>query len=108
MSATKLRRGERSGSIDGVTAAVQVSVSDDAVILRPWSPEDAWFMAAASADPAIRRYNGDHDRRGHRAPPLSPAQAESAIDRFALAWQEFDATGTPTGRRVRGHGREIW
>ena len=54
-------------------------------------------MAAASADPAIRRYNGEHDRRGHPAPPLSAAQAESAIERFALAWQAFVATGTPSG-----------
>jgi len=34
-----------------------VTLSDDIVTLRPWSREDAWFMAEASADPAIRRYN---------------------------------------------------
>ena len=35
-----------------------VTLSDDIVTLRPWSRDDAWFMAEASADPAIRRYNG--------------------------------------------------
>ena len=54
-------------------------------------------MAVASADPAIRRYNGDHDRRGHPAPPLSTTQAESAIERFGLAWRAFVASGTPSG-----------
>ena len=54
-------------------------------------------MAVASADPAIERYNGDHDRRGQPAPPLSTARAESAIDKFALAWRAFAETGRPSG-----------
>ena len=74
-----------------------MTLSDEAVILRAWSPEDAGFMAAMSADPAIRRYNGDHDRRGQPAPPLSRAQAESTIERFALARQAFVETGSPAG-----------
>ena len=74
-----------------------VTLSDDRVALRPWSRDDAPFMAAASADPAIRRYNGDHDRRGHPTPPLSLTQAESHIEQFALAEQAFTATGIPSG-----------
>src|SRR3954454_10816327 len=54
-------------------------------------------MAAASADPAIRRYNGDHDRQGRPSPPLSTTQAEAVIEQFALAWRSFTATGTPSG-----------
>ena len=74
-----------------------MTLSDDTVTLRPWSPDDAGFMAAASADPAIRRYNGDHDRRGIPAPPLSTTRAESTIEQFALAWRAFVETGTPSG-----------
>lgn len=54
-------------------------------------------MAVASADPAIQRYNGFHDRRGRPAPPLSILEAETAIDQFALSWQELAADGTPRG-----------
>jgi len=54
-------------------------------------------MAEASADPAIRRYNGVHDRQGHPAPPLSTVDAEAVIDRFALNWRAFAATGSPSG-----------
>jgi len=74
-----------------------VTLSDDRVILRPWSRDDARFMAQASADPAIRRYNGAHDRQGHPAPPLSYVEAEAAIDQFLLSWRAFAATGTPRG-----------
>jgi RimJ/RimL family protein N-acetyltransferase len=74
-----------------------VTLSDDRVTLRPWSRDDAWFMAQASADPAIRRYNGAHDRQGHPAPPLSNVEAEAAIDQFLLSWRAFAATGTPRG-----------
>ena len=74
-----------------------VTLSDDTVTLRPWSREDAWFMAEASADPAIRRYNGVLDRLGRPAPPLSRTDAEAVIDEFASSWRAFATTGTPTG-----------
>jgi RimJ/RimL family protein N-acetyltransferase len=74
-----------------------VTLSDGSVTLRPWSTDDAPFMAEASADPAIQRYNGDHDRRGHPAPPLSTTDAEAVIDRFASNWHAFAATGRPSG-----------
>ncbi|MEO6512319.1 MAG: GNAT family protein [Nocardioides sp.] len=74
-----------------------VTLSDGRVTLRPWSRQDAPFMAVASADPAIRRYNGVHDRQGRPAPPLSILEAEAAIDQFVLSWQELTAGGTPRG-----------
>ena len=74
-----------------------VTLSDGRVILRPWSRHDARFMAEASADPAIRRYNGVHDRQGRPAPPLSNLEAEAAIDEFVLSWRAFATTGAPCG-----------
>jgi RimJ/RimL family protein N-acetyltransferase len=74
-----------------------VTLSDDVVTLRPWSRDDAGFIADASADPAIRRYSVPHDRRGHPTPPLSITDAEAAIDEFAVNWQAFATTGTPSG-----------
>jgi RimJ/RimL family protein N-acetyltransferase len=74
-----------------------VTLSDDRVTLRPWLRDDARFMAEASADPAIRRYNGVHDRQGRPAPPPSITDAEAVIDKFALNWREFATTGTPSG-----------
>ncbi|MDX6359396.1 MAG: hypothetical protein QOH37_2450 [Nocardioidaceae bacterium] len=74
-----------------------VTLSDGRVTLRPWSRADARFMSEASADPAIRRYNGAHDRQGQPAPPLTIPEAEAAIDRFALSWQAFATRGTPGG-----------
>ena len=41
-----------------------VRLSDGVVTLRPWSGDDAGFLAMASRDPDIRRYNGDLDRLG--------------------------------------------
>jgi len=73
-----------------------VTLSDGLVTLRPWSRDDARFMAEASADPAIRRYNGSHDRL-HPTPPLSTTDAEAVIDESALNWRAFAATGTPSG-----------
>jgi RimJ/RimL family protein N-acetyltransferase len=52
-------------------------------------------MAEASADPAIRRYNGALDRRGHLAPPLSISDAETLIGEWASNWRAFGTTGTP-------------
>ncbi|HWD80860.1 MAG TPA: GNAT family protein [Kribbella sp.] len=74
-----------------------MTLSDGLITLRPWSRDDARFMAEASADPAIRRYNGSHDRLGHPTPPLSTADAEAVIDQFAVNWRAFGATGTPAG-----------
>jgi RimJ/RimL family protein N-acetyltransferase len=74
-----------------------VTLSDDRVTLRPWLRDDARFMAEASADPAIRRYNGVLDRLGHPSPPLSTTEAEAVIDTFALNWRAFVTTGTPSG-----------
>lgn len=74
-----------------------MTLSDGVVTLRPWSRDDAGFMAEANADPAVRRYNGSHDRLGRPAPPLSITDAEAVIDRFAVSWRAFAATGTPSG-----------
>ncbi|MGH9045770.1 MAG: GNAT family N-acetyltransferase, partial [Acidimicrobiales bacterium] len=74
-----------------------VTLSDGMVTLRPWSRDDAGFMAEASVDPAIQRYNGVLDRLGHPRPPLSITDAEIVIDKFALNWRAFATTGTPSG-----------
>jgi len=74
-----------------------VTLSDGRVTLRPWSRDDARFLAEASADPAIRRYNGLHDRHGRPAPPLSSLGAEAVIDRFVMSWRAFAVSGTPAG-----------
>jgi RimJ/RimL family protein N-acetyltransferase len=74
-----------------------VTLSDDVVALRPWSSGDAGFMAEASADPAIRRYNGVLDRHGHPTPAPSTREAEVVIDELTSSWRAFASTGTPTG-----------
>lgn len=74
-----------------------VTLSDGLVTLRPWSRDDARFMAEASADPAIRRYNGGHDRLGRPTPPLSISDAEALIEQFSLNREMFDVTGNPSG-----------
>lgn len=74
-----------------------VALSDDLVMLRAWSKDDARFMAEASADPAIRRYSGSHDRAGNPVPPLSAAAAEAVIEEFASNERAFVETGTPSG-----------
>lgn len=74
-----------------------VTLSDGLVTLRPWSRDDAWFMVEAGADPAIRRYNGGHDRLGYPTTPPTTADAEAAIDQFASSWRAFAASGTPGG-----------
>ncbi|MGH2634065.1 MAG: GNAT family N-acetyltransferase [Tepidiformaceae bacterium] len=74
-----------------------MTLSDNMVTLRPWSRDDADFMAGAFADPAIRRYNGVLDRLGRPASPLSVMEAEAVIDEFASNWRAFATTGTPSG-----------
>jgi hypothetical protein len=71
-----------------------VTLSDDVVTLRPWSRDDAGFIADASADPEIRRYSVPHDRHGHPTPPLSITDAEVTIDEFTANWRAFATTGT--------------
>lgn len=77
--------------------APSVTFSDGHVTLRTWREDDARFMAQASADPAIRRYNGVHDRHGRPAPPLSISEAEAAINQFASNWRAFFTTGPRGG-----------
>jgi RimJ/RimL family protein N-acetyltransferase len=77
------------------SAETTVVLSGDTVVLRRWSRVDATFMSVASEDPQIRRYNMAHDREGRPARPMSPAEAESVIERFERTWQEFRAGGTP-------------
>jgi len=66
-----------------------VRLTDDAVELRPWSSSDASFMAEASRDPAIERYNG-------RA-PASVADAAAVIESIQQSWRTFEVEGDPTG-----------
>ena len=73
------------------------SLFDAQVLLRQWHRDDAHFMATASADPDIQRYNGAHDRNGRPDPALSMDEAERAIDRFRTNRLEFETTGNPTG-----------
>lgn len=74
-----------------------MTLADGVVTLRPWTSDDAGFLASAGADPAIRRYNGDLDRLGHPMPPPSISDAEAVIERFASSWRAFAETGTPSG-----------
>lgn len=66
-----------------------VTVSDEVVLLRPWRPSDAGFMAEASRDPAIVRYNGP--------PPDSLEDAISVIERIERSWRSFEVHGDPAG-----------
>ncbi len=66
-----------------------VRLSDDSVELRPWNPSDALFMAEASRDAAIERYNGPA--------PVSVADAVAVIERIQQSWRTFEGGGTPTG-----------
>ena len=94
------KRAVKESSVDGREANADnpaMTLSDDVVTLRPWSRDDAGFMAEAYADPAIRRYNGVLDRLGCPTPPLSIMDAEADIEEFALNWRAFATTGTPSG-----------
>lgn len=64
-------------------------LSDQAVVLRPWSPSDAAFMHTASLDPAIKRYSGPV--------PSSVEDAVSVIERIEGCWRSFHTVGDPTG-----------
>ena len=64
-------------------------LSDDAVELRLWGSSDASFMAEASRDPAIERYNGPA--------PASVADAVAVIERIQQSWHTFEVEGDPTG-----------
>ena len=65
------------------------TLSDGVVVLRPWIPSDATFLAEASRDPAIERYNGP--------PPDSVADATSIIERIRRSWRSFEVESDPTG-----------
>ncbi len=66
-----------------------VTLSDNVVELRPWRFADASFLAEASRDPAIERYNGPA--------PASLSDAIAVIERIELRWRAFEANGDPTG-----------
>ncbi len=66
-----------------------VILSDSTVVLRPWSLSDASFMAEASRDPAIERYNGPA--------PASVTDAIAVIERIEQSWRAFEVEGDPTG-----------
>jgi RimJ/RimL family protein N-acetyltransferase len=66
-----------------------VALSDQVVVLRPWNRSEASFIAEASRDPAIERYNGP--------PPHSLADAVAVIEGFERSWLTFAVSGTPTG-----------
>jgi RimJ/RimL family protein N-acetyltransferase len=66
-----------------------VVLSDDSVVLRPWTLSDAIFMVEASRDPAIERYNGPV--------PASVAAAITVIERIEQSWRTFEVEGDPTG-----------
>ena len=96
-----------------------VVLSDDQVVLRPWTREDAQFLVVASADPAIRQYNGDHDQHGWPAPLPTVDQAQAPIDGFNQHLDAFAINGTPggvvfliedaeTGERVGCCGVDDW
>ena len=67
----------------------RITLSDEAVVLRPWISSDAAFIFEASSDPAIERYNG--------LSPASPADAVAVIEHIQESWRAFDVEGDPTG-----------
>ena len=66
-----------------------VTLSDGVVVLRPWTRSEASFVAEASKDPAIERYNGPS--------PHSSADAVAVIESFERNWHTFAVSGNPTG-----------
>jgi RimJ/RimL family protein N-acetyltransferase len=65
-----------------------VTLSDDVVLLRPWARSEAGFIAEASRDPAIERYN---------SPPRSLEDAVAVIESCERNWRTFGASGDPSG-----------
>lgn len=65
-----------------------VTLSDDIVLLRPWARSEAGFIAEASRDPAIARYN---------SPPQTLTEAIAVIEGFERNWQTFAVSGNPSG-----------
>ena len=63
-------------------------LSDDVVLLRPWTRSEASFIAEASKDPAIERYN---------SPPHSLEDAVAVVETFERNWQTFAGSGDPSG-----------
>lgn len=64
------------------------TLSDDVVLLRPWLPPDARFIADASSDPEIQRYS---------SPPQSLTDAVALIESFERNWLRFAECGNPSG-----------
>ncbi len=62
-------------------------LSDGVVLLRPWACSEASFIAEASGDAAIERYN---------SPPASVADAVALVERFERNWQSFAVSGKPS------------
>lgn len=83
-----------SGASEGPSDAV---LSDAKIVLRPWTRGDARFLMEASADPAVREYNGSHDRHGWPTPLPSAAQAQATIAEFKQHLDAFAISGTPHG-----------
>lgn len=81
--------GDTGNPDPGREGRVGVTLTDDVVLLRPWSRSDAGFLAEASRDPAIQRFNGPA--------PDSLADAISVIERIERCWRQFEVQGDPTG-----------
>ena len=79
------------------SSPLDVVLFDGRILLRPWTREDAQFLADASADPAIRQYNGNHDRHGQPDPVPSTSQAQMMIADFEQNLVSFATGGTPGG-----------
>jgi len=84
------RRTSRTRATEAdIVMVMYLTLSDDAVVLRPWTPADAGFMHSASLDPAIQRYNGPV--------PDSVEDAALVIERIEGCWRSFQTEGDPTG-----------
>jgi len=66
-----------------------VTLSDGVVVLRPWTRSEASFIAEASKDPAIERYNSPS--------PHSSADAVAVVESFERNWHTFAVSGNPSG-----------
>ncbi len=78
-------------------ASSEQRLSDGKIVLRPWTLQDAGFLVEASADPAVREYNGDHDRQGWPVPPPTLAQAQATLTKFGQHLDAFAINGIPDG-----------